>query len=186
MILSKTDLIRYLDSDKKALNITREKPRLFGDEIWRYQIALRKYEYYTNCKVLGGSFLRMYWHLQHKIFGLILGFTIPINVVEEGLCLYHYGYIVIGNNAKIGKWCHIHAGVNIGQNWKKEETPVIGNNCFISPGAKLFGRIRIGNNVVIGANAVVNKSFEEDNITIAGIPAKKVKDTGTPSSLVPN
>lgn len=36
---------------------------------------------------------------------------------------------------------------------------------------KMFGNIRIGNNVTIGANAVVNKSFEQDNITLVGIPA---------------
>lgn len=104
-----------------------------------------------------------------------MGFTIPINVIEEGLCIFHYGTIIVSNYAKIGKFCSIHAGVNIGQNWNKEETPTIGNHCFICPGAKLFGKIVIGNHVTIGANAVVNKSFEEDNITIAGIPAKIVK-----------
>ena len=42
----------------------------------------------------------------------------------------------------------------------------------------MFGNIKIGNNVAIGANAVVNKSFEENGITIAGVPAKKVSDKG--------
>ncbi|MDE6533594.1 MAG: serine acetyltransferase [Muribaculaceae bacterium] len=181
MILSKTDLKRFLDSDRKALNISRNKPRLFGDEIWRYQIALRKFEYYTNVKCFWGWILRTYWHLQHKIWGVRLGFTIPVNVVDEGLCLYHYGCVVISKYAKVGKWCKIHAGVNIGQNWTADESPVIGDNCFLSPGAKLFGQIRIGNNVVVGANAVVNRSFESDNITIAGVPAKIVKHSGSPS-----
>lgn len=110
----------------------------------------------------------------------MLGFTIPINVIEEGLCLYHYGSVVVSNYAKIGKWCMIHGCVNIGQNWDKEDTPVIGDGCFIGPGAKLFGKIKIGNGVVIGANAVVNKSFEENNITIAGVPAVKIKNIGNP------
>ena len=52
--------------------------------------------------------------------------------------------------------------------------PVIGNNVYISPGAKLFGGIMIGDNVIIGANAVVNKSFPS-NVVIAGCPAKIVK-----------
>lgn len=178
MIRSKTDLKRFLESDKIALKKTIKRPKLLGDEIWRFQIALRKFEYYSNVSVFGGRFLRLYWHLQHKFWGVLLGFTIPINVVDEGLCLYHYGYVVIGNYAKIGKWCEIHAGVNIGQNKSPEDTPEIGNNCFIGPGAKLFGKIKLGNNIAIGANSVVNKSFEEDNITIAGIPAKKIKDEG--------
>ena len=58
------------------------------------------------------------------------------------------------------------------------QSPIIGDNCFIGPGAKLFGRISIGNNVAIGANSVVNKSFP-DNVTIAGVPAKIVNHKGT-------
>lgn len=48
------------------------------------------------------------------------------------------------------------------------------------PGAKLFGGITIGNGVMIGAGSVVNKSFTENNITIVGVPARKIKDTGDP------
>lgn len=175
MIRCKEDLLRYLECDKKALNIHRSRPRLIGDEIWRYEIALRKREYYTNVKCWGGSYLRRYWHFVHKIWGLILGFTIHINTIEEGLQIFHYGSIVIGRNAKIGKWCSIHSGVNIGQHHTVEETPQIGDYCFIGPGAKLFGKITLGNYVSIGANAVVNKSFDYDNITLAGIPARIIK-----------
>lgn len=56
--------------------------------------------------------------------------------------------------------------------------PVIGDNVFISPGVKMFGDIRIGNNIVIGANSVMNRSFEEDNICIAGVPARKISNNG--------
>ncbi len=48
MIYTKDDLKQYLEKDKFALKINRKKPKLFGDEIWKYQIALRKLEYYTN------------------------------------------------------------------------------------------------------------------------------------------
>jgi len=49
--------------------------------------------------------------------------------------------------------------------------PVIGDNVHISHGAVIFGGITIGNNVVIGANAVVNKPVPE-NAIVAGVPAK--------------
>lgn len=91
------------------------------------------------------------------------------------LRLFHRGTIIISAFAKIGKYAAIHADVNIGQNKSKEETPVIGNYCLISPGVKIFGKIEIGDSVTVGANSVVNKSFPEDNITIAGIPAKIIK-----------
>lgn len=67
----------------------------------------------------------------------------------------------------------IQAGVNIGVN--NGGVPTIGDNVYIGPGAKLFGAIEIANDVAIGANAVVTKSFTESNITIAGIPAKIIK-----------
>ena len=53
MIKSYDDLLYYLKKDKEALNITRRRPKLIGDDIWKFQIALRKHEYYNNCK-LGG------------------------------------------------------------------------------------------------------------------------------------
>lgn len=180
MIRTKNDLKYYLASDKKALNIRRRKPQLLGDEIWKYQIALRKLEYYTNNSGGVNSLLKAYWRFRHHYLGVKLGFTIPINVFEEGLCLYHYGSIIVSKYAKVGKWCSIHGCVNIGQNWNHNESPTIGNFCFIGPGAKIFGNIILGDRIAIGANSVVNKSFAESDITIAGIPAKKIKDKGTP------
>ena len=72
-------------------------------------------------------------------------------------------------------------GVNIGmQGLSDADSPIIGDNVWIGPGAKLFGKIIIGNNCQIGANAVVNKSFEEEGITIAGVPAKKISNHSNP------
>ena len=48
----------------------------------------------------------------------------------------------------------------------------------IAPGAKIFGEITIADDIAIGVNAVVKDSFLEQNITIAGVPAKKVGDGG--------
>ena len=45
MIQSKKDLIRYLKMDKYALGYTKKHPSPF-DEIWEYEIVLRKHEYY--------------------------------------------------------------------------------------------------------------------------------------------
>lgn len=51
---------------------------------------------------------------------------------------------------------------------------IIGDNCYISPGVKIVKPVHIGNNVVIGANAVVNKDIP-DNCMVAGIPATIIK-----------
>jgi serine O-acetyltransferase len=60
--------------------------------------------------------------------------------------------------------------------------PRLGNNVYVGPGSKLFGNITIGNNVAIGANAVVNTDVP-DNVTVGGVPAKIISGV---SSLVKN
>lgn len=95
-----------------------------------------------------------------------------------GLKINHYGLIVVHPLERIGEWCDIHQGVNIGQNIEKGSVPVIGDNVWIGPGVKMFGKIALGDNMMLGAGAIVNKSFEEGNCTIAGNPAIRVNDHG--------
>lgn len=181
MIVSKSDLRLYLAKDKQALGKTNSWPKLIGDDIWKFQIALRYHEYYTNVK-RGGvkrSLFKRFWGFLHYSMGIRLGFTIPVNVFDYGLRLNHVGTIVVNPKARIGKWCDIHVCVNIGENFDKQ-APRLGDNCWIGPGVKLFGGIVIGDGVVIGAGAVVNKSFPEGHITIAGVPARKISDKGEP------
>lgn len=61
--------------------------------------------------------------------------------------------------------------------------PVIGDNCYVGPGAKIFGGIVLGDNIVIGANAVVNASFPNGNCTIAGVPAKIISNKTSESYI---
>lgn len=107
-------------------------------------------------------------------YAVKLGFTIPPNTCGKGLNIHHYGCIVINENARIGENCNIQQGVNIGQNYGNSNVPTIGNNVYIGPGAKIFGKIYIADGCAIGANAVVNKSFKTPNVNIVGIPAREV------------
>ncbi len=176
IISSKQDLHEFLAMDKKALGVTKKHPLPFVDKVWRYQIILRKYEYWTNCT--NNKIMQLYYKIRHYRLGVNLGFSIPRNVFSGGLRINHYGLIVVNAEAKVGEWCDIHQGVNIGVNTEEGSVPVIGDNVYIGPGAKLFGKIYIGDNVMIGANAVVTKSFEEGCCRIAGVPAKKISDEG--------
>ncbi len=172
MIKNKADLKFYLEEDRKALGIKQIKPPLLGAEIWKFQRSLRKLEYYTN--IQGGiskKFKKTFWNVINHYQGLRLGFTIPPNCFGPGLNIHHYGYIVVNANARIGANCNIQQGVNIGQNHDETEVPTIGDNVYIGPGAKIFGKITIANGIAIGANSVVNKSFFDENVSIAGIPA---------------
>lgn len=182
MIQSREDLKRYLAMDYYALG---RKPSLFSyrNEIINFQKALRYHEYYynNNDKSIYHWFMSKVWGYRHHRLGVKLGFDIPVNVFDAGLRINHYGLIVVNEHARIGKYCDIHQGVNIGMSGdNQDDVPIIGDNVWIGPGAKLFGRIKIADKCQIGANAVVNKSFEENGITIVGIPAKKVSDIPNP------
>ena len=122
---------------------------------------------------MGGVLL---YKILYRRSSLKLGISIPINVCDYGLSIAHYGTIVISANASIGKYCHIHAGVNIGASAGKPQAPTIGDNVYIGPGAILFGDIKIADSCTIAANATVNRSFEIERSVIAGTPAKIVKE----------
>lgn len=63
------------------------------------------------------------------------------------------------------------ASYHRGGNSRFPGVPVIGNNVYIAKGSIVMGGITIGNNVTIGANAVVTKPVS-DNAIVAGVPAK--------------
>lgn len=192
MIKNKRDLELYIVSDRKAKfqieNFTlKRRLKLFisPDYVWSFQLTLRKLEYYSNCKKgLFNSFFRFLYFRRFKRLSMKLGFTIPINVFGPGLAIVHYGTIVINDACRIGANCRLHTSVNIGTSaGSSSKSPRIGNNCYIGPGAKIFGDIVIANGIAIGANAVVNKSFLEEGIKIAGIPARKIGEIDTKSYL---
>lgn len=140
--------------------------------IWKYIKYLRKSEYCLNNKKRIGYIF--YERKKNKI-GRYLGFSIPPNTFGKGLKIYHQGSIVVNPKVRVGEFCKIHGDVCIGNNGKNDVCPRIGNNVDIGMKACIIGDIIINDNTIIGANALVNKSFSEKNITIVGIPAIKIK-----------
>jgi serine O-acetyltransferase len=187
MIRSKEDLEFYLEADRIALGKERKHPKLLGDEVWRFQIALRRFEFYRNTR--RSIFWKPWYMLSYFRFAFwsgLLGFTISSNVFGPGLSIAHRGTLVVGDNVSVGANCRIHVCVNIGTQagFAKNHSPKIGNNVYIGPGAKIFGDIRIADDISIGANSVVNESFLEKGIGIAGVPARKINDLGSQGLLI--
>lgn len=143
--------------------------------IWKYTLLLRKEEFYANKGTKIGNILSTIYRIRKNYFGEKLGFTIHKNVFGPGLRIWHYGNIVVNAYTKVGKNCTLHGDNCIGNNGIGGKSPRIGDNVDIGVGAKIIGDIDIASNVIIGAGAVVNKSFTEENIVIAGVPAKIVK-----------
>lgn len=90
--------------------------------------------------------------------------------------------MVIHKRVVIGKYCAIGPRVTIGGRSGHYEVPIIGDNTKIHAGAVVIGPIRIGKNVIIGANAVVIHDVP-DNTIVAGVPARIIGITpGNPPS----
>ena len=90
--------------------------------------------------------------------------------------VFAYGGIgvVIHRRAKIGDNCMIGSCVVVGGRSGHYDVPVIGDNCYVGHGAAVLGPIVLGNNVTVGANAVVITDVP-DGCAVAGVPAKIVR-----------
>lgn len=176
-VSSFAELGRYLRADTTSRCIKSCSGAFVLDPIYRFTVYLRLNEYLVN--VGAPLVVRVLLYIFYRRLSVRLGFSVPLNVFGPGLNIVHYGLLVVNPNARVGANCRVHSGVNIGGSagfYSLDEaaklSPIIGDNCYIGPGAKIFGPVLIGNDCAIGANAVVNRSFPENRLTLVGIPAK--------------
>ncbi len=179
MITSKKEYKYYLHCDELARWGDKGASwfeKIKKGDLWRYNVVLRKLEYVMSNDNIIGRMLVIYYRLRLNHYSRETGWTIPPNTFGPGLLVVHRGTVVVNGQARIGSNCRVHTCVNIG-GWD-DGCPKIGDNVYIGPGAKIFGGIEIASNIAIGANAVVNKSFMEPGISVAGIPARKISNNG--------
>lgn len=118
-------------------------------------------------------FAKILHRLASKIGEIVLGIYIGANARIGRRCVIeHFGAIIIHSDAEIGDDVTIRQGVTIGikSAAATRDAPVIGDRVDIGAGAKLIGKIRIGDDVVIGANAVVLTDVPARSIAV-GVPA---------------
>ena len=113
---------------------------------------------------------RMLFRKVRNTYGIELPYSTKLG---RRVIIEHQSCIVIHGDAVIGDDCIIRQGVTIGNRYldRPLEAPKLGNKVNIGAGAKLFGKIEIGDGVNVGANAVVLKDVPA-NKTVVGIPAK--------------
>lgn len=107
---------------------------------------------------------------------LIFGCYFPYNLKVGKNFILGYGGIgvVIHQNCVIGDNCHIDQNVTLGGTSKKIKVPVLGDNVYVGAGAVILGPVTIGDDVVIGANAVVIKDIPSGSLVV-GVPARIIK-----------
>lgn len=182
LIRTKKELRDTIQADLNVRGLSR-LPLLYSyrKPLLRFTIFLRHVEFLQNSNsVLIPKLYVKLQSLRLKRMGAWLGLSISPNTCGPGLYLMHWGSIVISSEACIGRNARIHSCVNIGAD-RTGCAPIIGDNVYIGPGAKVFGDISVGNNVDIGANAVVNKSLPSD-VVVVGVPGDIVKYKKNPLS----
>lgn len=143
--------------------------------------ALLVYRFGHARYVIRNKYLRAPWTIVSIVLGKLIeifcGISIGVTAkIGRRLTIEHHGCIVIHGATEIGDDCLIRHGVttgNIGAS-DPQGVPKIGNRVEIGAGAKLIGRITVGDNVVIGANAVVTCDLPDGAVAV-GVPAKIIK-----------
>lgn len=108
----------------------------------------------------GIAYLLMQW---------LWGIQLPRHAkIGPGLYIGHFGGIVVSPRTVIGANCTLMQDITIGVSGRGARcgVPQIGDDVFIGPGAKLFGKIRVGHNAMIGANAVVYKDVPDNAVVV--------------------
>lgn len=90
----------------------------------------------------------------------------------------HLGPILINGKARVGEDCVFHINTALVAGGLDGGVPHLGNHVIMGVGSVALGDIHIADNVAVGANALVNRSVEEENIAVAGVPAKKISNNG--------
>lgn len=184
IIKSKSDLKEYLECElplykTKETLVLRWIKELFtiGESaiLRRHIILLRKCEYYTNSKK---RIRAMLYKLRLSRIQNLYAIHIPLNTCGKGLRIMHVGPILLNSRVRINENCKLHINTALVAGGTNDEVPTLGNGVVVGVGAVVLGGVCIADNIAIGANSVVNKSFYEENIAIAGAPAKKISDNG--------
>lgn len=137
-------------------------------QIYRFGHARFKYE---------SKFIRWPWGATHTVlsklseifFGILIGAKAKIG---HRLIIEHFGSIIIHGSCEIGDDCIIRQGVTIGNRQldRPLDAPRLGSRVNVGAGAKILGNVVVGDDVDIGANAVVIHDIPPFYIAV-GVPA---------------
>lgn len=112
--------------------------------------------------------------LMHRILSTLYGIQISAKTpIGKGFKIVHAISIVIHKKANIGDYCSIHQNCTIGIEHSK--VPKIGNHVMIGANAVILGGVEIGDGVKIGAGAVVLTDVPDDSIAV-GVPARVIRN----------
>jgi serine O-acetyltransferase len=174
--LVKSDLYRISDRTGTGALLTH----VLRGSAFKYNFWMRTCAYARSHPFLRHTVYRvarpMLTHYTYK-FGISIPFETRIG---SGFYIGHFGGIVVNEHCVIGKNCNISHGVTLGVSNRgaMQGCPVIGDNVYIGPGAKIIGAVKVGNHAAVGANCVVTKDVP-DHAVVVGIPGRVISQEGS-------
>ncbi len=175
---TKEQLKQWLACEKKKYGNPSAVKWMLGHSeravLYRHQVLLRKTEYYRN----SGKGIWKLWNMRLQRMQNRYAIHIPLNTCAKGLYIMHVGPILLNSACVVGENCTFHMNTALVAGGTNNDAPVLGRDIVIGIGAVVLGNTHIADGVAIGANAVVNKDVTEPNITVAGVPAKKISNKG--------
>jgi len=135
--------------------------------IWNHRVAHFLWKH--KIRLLG----RIMSHAARFVTGVEIH---PGATIGRRFFIDHGMGVVIGETSEIGDDVLLYQGVVLGgtTHEKKKRHPTIGNNVVIGAGAILLGDIVIGDEARVGAGSVVVTSLEPKT-TAVGVPARVVR-----------
>lgn len=174
----RADLLRYRVTEKRSyLAIVVMCPGAIAGIYYRIGYWLWNYQ---------GRFARIValarplYILGKRVIEIYSGISLSVQArIGRGLYINHFGSVFVGA-VEIGENCNLSHEVTIGVGGRGDQRglPTLGNRVYVAAGAKLIGKVHIGDDVAIGANAVVTKSLP-DRAVAAGVPARVISYQGS-------
>lgn len=160
------------DLRKDILRYSKKGARGLFDPSLVAVAAYRFGQWCRRCRIpVFGPIFRAIHVVLHSVITILIGIYLPRSAsIGPGLLIYHFGGIWVHPNAVIGRDCTLRNNVCIGAAFGGEDAPIIGDNVEFGVGVVIVGKVHIGNNARIGANAVVLTDVP-DNSTAFGVPA---------------
>jgi serine acetyltransferase len=119
--------------------------------------------------------------LVQLVVEILTGISLPPECeIGPGLYIGHFGPVILNSGVRLGRNCNLSQGVTLGVAGRgtKRGCPIIGDRVYIGVNAVLIGPIEVGNDVAIGAGAVLTKSVAACAV-VAGNPACVISHKGS-------
>lgn len=184
--MTKQEIKEIIAEEKAMYNKSNHAFRKFVRQkryvMWRYLYWFRWAQYYHEQLRTASGLGRLTAKVGHavamrqkNICGEKCGVEISNNsTLGRRLSIWHSGVVIdgtVGNNVSVRGNCVIGSKDLRCTSGR----PTIGNGVELGFGAAVIGNVTIADGCIIGANAVVTKSFPEPGTVIVGIPAKALK-----------